>query len=105
MQPFLESTAELLDAFGLVELAAERVSNVEGVDDAVGVRRHLREMHVETELGERPRDVEQQSDAVRSPDLDHGEEVRSVVVDADDERRPLGDGVPTATLLDPRVDR
>src|SRR4051812_19481442 len=104
-EPRLERTPELLDAFGVVELPAERVSYVEGVDDAIGVRRHLREMHVEIDLGKRARDVEQQSDAVGSPDLDHREEVGGVVVDADADGDPLGDRIPTPTLLDPRVER
>ena len=57
------------------------VADVEGVDDPGAERRDLRQVHVELELGEGSRDVEEQPDAVGRAHLDHGEEVGRVVVD------------------------
>ena len=63
------------------DLRPERVPHVEGVDDPALVRRHLREVHVEPELGERPRDVVEEPEPVGRADLDHRREVGRVVVD------------------------
>ena len=86
-------------------LVAHRVAYVEGVDHAAVVRRDLRHVHIELELGERARDVVQPADTV-------GRRPRSPSSSPTPRCRPgrrrgpaLAGGIPGPLLRDPLVER
>ena len=70
-------------AFGLEDLAAAQLADVEAVDGRAAFGADLRGGDVQGQLGQRLRDGVEQADAVLGLDLDEGAGVGGVVVEAD----------------------